>query len=116
MATGDNNSAHQYGASRAQPLVRYPTTQERGPVNAGRIRAHDQTRVGTFKCESPFGQRLGHVQKKDRAQTVKAEALPHLGEEQSRKTARVPKETSVINGSRTGSSGIDWCAHSFLKC
>src|SRR5437773_11126286 len=112
MAAGDYDASHEHSAARTEPFICNPTTQQRRPIDARRVSAHDQAGVMRLKLQSALRYGSGHVEKQNRSQAIEAEPFPHLGKKERGKSTRMTKESAGINNRRgTGSGAISGCPH-----
>ena len=105
MAARDDDAADEHRTPRAQIFIREPSADERRPINARSIGAHNQARVLLIESKSAFGERLRHVQKENRLHSVEAEAFPHLCKKERGQPARVstdPASIQRVNGTCAG--------------
>src|SRR2546423_10779333 len=82
------------------------SADERRPIDARCIRAHDQARIRRGEREAALRYCGRHVEDQDGLQTVEAEALPHLCEEERRQTARVAADAARVQRLCLTSSGL----------
>src|SRR5579883_2694407 len=98
MAESDNDAPPENGAALAQDAVRDPASGHAYQINQGHVDAVDCARFRIRKSQPAGGDGARHVKKQDGAHAIKAEALPHFGEKESRKSARMTEEGTVPSG------------------
>ena len=96
MAAGDQDAAVQHRALRTDQAIRDPAAGQRRHVHHRGVQAVDGAGSGRVEAETAGGGGGGHEQDQQGAHPVVAEALPHLGEEERGKAARVTEEGGVV--------------------
>ena len=91
MSERDDDPADKHAAVLPQPSIGDEPTENRREPYAGDVGGIGATRMAVRES-----QRLGHVQDEKSPHPVIAEALPHLGEEERRETARVAEELPLV--------------------
>ncbi len=92
---GDEQAAVPNRALQAEPSIGDPAAGERREVHAGRVDADDRRCLRALEAEAAVGERGGHEEDEEGADPVVREALPHLGGEERRESARLPEEAAV---------------------
>ena len=103
MPAGDEDAAIEHGAPLADQPVGDPPAGQRGHVHHRGVETVDGARACRVESEAAGGKRRRHEQNEQRAHAVIAEALPHLGEEERRESARMAEEGAVVG--RRGLAG-----------
>ena len=105
VAAGDQHPARHDRALRAEKAVGDPPAEEAEEIGAADVHAVDRARGLVVEAEPALGNGGHHEQNEHAAHPVVGEALPHLGEEECRESARLPEEGPGWRGGRGGGVG-----------
>src|ERR1700694_3948569 len=95
MAASDHDAPDQNGPAGSEDLISQPAADQWQVPNGGNVCRINQARILFVKTQPSFSQRLGHVQREDRAHTVIAEPLPHLGKEKRGQSTWMTEKATV---------------------
>jgi len=96
MAAGDDDAAGENRTPLPDQAIGDPAARQARHVDHRRVEAVHGARDRRLEPEPARGDRRGHEQDQQRAHAVVTEPLPHLGEEQHRKAARMAEECTVV--------------------
>src|SRR5258708_2838094 len=116
MPKRNDDSTDEHATVLTKKPVGGQSAEDRRTPYASGVRSVDRTGIGIRKSKSPGGEGRRHVQDKECAHAVVAEALPHLREEKSRQPRRVSEEFFLPCRDCAGSYGgyCGFVSHAFM--
>ncbi len=105
----DQHAAPDHGAPLAHQPVGHPAAGKSEEIDAGSEDPVDRRGGSRAHPKPTCGHGGSHEQDEDPAPTIKAEALPHLREEESGQAAWMSKKRSIARANGRGSAWIRTC-------
>ena len=116
MAARDDDSADQHRAPpdrslQTEPAIGDPPARQAHEVDHRSIGAVNRSSCRRRQAEAAHGRRRRHIENEEAAHPVVTEALPHLGKEERRQSARMSKESAIVSAHSRGGGAVNRCAH-----